>query len=114
MQMAAASREDVERVMDFFRIIEEFMEYGTHTPESDEVEEDSNDLTDEQFVELLRKKWGGRFQPPGVDGSWRRVVHGFQVVFDNCCDKESDVLALRKDWQEAFSSQSQAASGASP
>ena len=102
MRMAKASKEDIERCWAFFRFIEEFMEYGTHTPENDEVEEESVDLSDELFVEMLRAMWGGRFRPPGVDCSWSRVVHGCDMLIDNVCDPNVDYLDLRPDWAQAI------------
>jgi hypothetical protein len=102
MKMAKSSKDDVRKVIAFFRFIEEFMEYGTHTPENEEFEEDSIDLTDEQFVEMLRKMWGGRFKPAGVDCMWMPVVFGYDVLVENCCDDDSDVLELRSDWTEAI------------
>ena len=103
MKMAKASKDDIERCRKFFQFIEEFMEYGTHTPENDEVEEDSIDLTDEMFVEKLREMWGGRMaRRPGVDTSWNRVVWGCDMLIDNCCDPDADCLELRQDWAEAI------------
>lgn len=98
VKMAKASKDDIQHVIKFFRFIEEFMEYGTHTVENEEAEEDSIDLTDEQFVAMLRKMWGGRFQPVGVDCMWSRVVFGCDILIDNCCDPEADCLELRQDW----------------
>ena len=103
VKMAKASKDDIERCRKFFQFIEEFMEYGTHTPENDEVEEDSIDLTDEMFVERLREMWGGRMvRRPGVDTSWNRVVWGCDMLIDNCCDPEADCLELRQDWAKAI------------
>lgn len=97
MKMAKATPDDIQRVIDFFRFIEEFMDYGAYTPESEEVEEDSVDLTDEQFVEHLRKLWGRRFGPVKVDAAWSRVVFGFQVLLDNVCDPEADTLEWKPE-----------------
>ncbi len=93
--MAKASKDDIQKMVAFFRFIEEFMEYGTHTPENEEFEEDSIDLTDEKFVEMLRSLWGGRFKPAGVDCSWSRVVFGCDMLIDNVCDPNLDYLDLR-------------------
>lgn len=102
LKMAKASKDDIQKTIEFFRFIEEFMEYGTHTPENEDVEEDSIDLTDEKFVEMLRKMWGGRFKPVGVDCMWSRVVFGCDMLINNCCDPESDCIELRKDWEKAI------------
>jgi len=97
MKMAKASKEDIERCIKFFQFIEEFMEYGTHTPENDEFEEDSIDLDDEAFVEKLRELWGGRFKAAAVDCAWTRVVMGCDILIDNCCDPSSDVLEWKPE-----------------
>jgi hypothetical protein len=102
VKMAKASKDDIQKVIAFFRFIEEYMEYGTHTPENDEVEEDSIELTEEKFVEMLRKMWGGRFKPAGVDCMWSRVVFGCDFLIANCCDQEADCLELRQDWAKAI------------
>jgi len=98
MKMAKADKDDFEKVIAFFRFIEEFMEYGTHTPENDEEEEESIELDAEKFVEMLRKMWGGGFKPAGVDCSWCRVVFGAQLLIDNVCDPNADTL----EWKPQY------------
>ncbi len=99
IKMAKASKDDIHKMIEFFRFIEEFMEYGTHTPENDETEEESIDLTDEQFVERLRGLWGGRLgNGHSVDCSWSRVVNGCDMLIANVCDPDADTLELRQDW----------------
>ena len=107
--MAKASKEDIQKVIAFFRFIEEYFEYGTHTPENDEVEEESIELSESDFVERLSKlwaielsesdfvEWGGRFKPVGVDCMWSRVVFGCDMLIDNCCDPNSDVLEWKPE-----------------
>lgn len=98
IRMAKASQDDVDRVVKFFQLIEEYMEYGTYTPPNDEIEEESIELTDETFVEKLREFWGGRFTyGPGVDSSWARVVNGYAVLVDNVCDPDRDVLEYKPE-----------------
>ncbi len=97
MKMAKADADDFQRCIRFFQFIEEFMEYGTHTPENDDVEEESIDLDDEKFVEMLRKMWGGRFKPAGVDCAWSRVVFGCQILIDNVCDPNADTLEWKPE-----------------
>lgn len=94
MKIAKASKEDIDRCVKFFQFVEEFMEHGTHTPEGSE---DTIDLEDEQFIERLRKLWGGRFEPPGVDCSWRRVVFGCDILIDNVCDPDADTLEWKPE-----------------
>ena len=100
MKMAKASSDDVDKVIAFFHVIEEYMDYGTHTPENPDVEEESIDLDPERFVELLRERWGRRFGPCGVDAAWSRVVHGYQVLVDNCCDPNAETLEWKPEIAE--------------
>lgn len=80
------------------QFIEQFMQYGTHTLENDEIEEDSINFTDKVFVAKLREMWGGRMvRCSGVDTSWNRVVWGCGMLIDNCCGPESDCLEPRQD-----------------
>lgn len=102
MKMAKASKDDIQKTISFFQFVEEYFEYGTHTPENQDFEEDSVDLTEEKFVEMLRELWGGRFKPAGVDCAWRRVVLGCDMLIDNVCDPSLDHLDLRPDWAKAI------------
>jgi hypothetical protein len=100
MKMAKASKDDIQRCIKFFQFLEEFMEYGTHTPENDECEEDSIDLSPEEFTEKLRELWGGRFKPAGVDCAWTRVVFGCDILIDNVCDPNADTLEWKPEYAE--------------
>jgi hypothetical protein len=102
VKMAKASKDDIQKVIAFFRLIEEYLEHGTYTLESEEGDEEAIELSQEQFIELLRKMWGGRFRPAGVDCMWSRVVFGCDMLIDNCCDPASDCLELRQDWAKAI------------
>ena len=104
MKMAKASKDDIAKCRNFFQFIEEFMEYGTHTPENDETEEESIELTDEVFVHMLRTLWGGRFRPSGVDASWSRVVFGCDILIDNVCDPDADTLEWKPEYAEKLAS----------
>lgn len=100
MKMAKASKDDIQRCVKMFHLIEEFMEYGTHTPQNDEYEEESIELSDEDFVERLRAMWGGRFRPAGVDCSWSRVVMGCDILIDNVCDPDANTLEWKPEYAE--------------
>lgn len=100
MKMAKASEDDFQKTIEFLQFIDEWMEYGTCTEKSDGDDDDDHEpvkLTEEQFVERLRKMWGGRFRPPGVDCSWSRVVHGAKVLIDNVCDPDADTLEWKPE-----------------
>ena len=101
MQMARASKEEAERLIEFLQFIEEFMAYGTPTPKSGDEEADPIDIDDEEFLLKLRAMWGGPFERDRgkVDACWMRVVFGYLVLHDNVCNQESDILELRSDWK---------------
>ena len=105
MKQAKASEEDLDRTIEFFQIIEEFMDNGTYTAPNDTADDETRYLTDEEFVELLRKKWGGRFKPVGVDASWSRIVFGYQVLVKNACNPTLDYLEWREDIASFLQSQ---------
>jgi hypothetical protein len=98
VKMAKADKDDIDKCIKFFRFIEEFMEYGTYTEPNDEVEEESIELDDEKFIEMLRKMWGGQFKPAGVDCSWSRVVFGCDILIDNVCDPDASTLEWHPDF----------------
>jgi hypothetical protein len=104
VRMARATHDDIDRVVKFFQLIEEYMEYGTHTPQSDEFEEESIELTPDVFVHYLRTLWHGSSVEPSVDGSWSRVVNGYAVLVDNICDPNSDVLEYKPELAAKLSS----------
>lgn len=105
MKMAKASEDDIQKCIKFFQFIEEFMDYGTHTPENEDFEEDSIDLTDEVFVHMLRTLWGGRFRPPGVDCAWMRVVFGCDILIHNVCDPNADTLEWKPEYAEKLAAE---------
>lgn len=94
MKMARASAAEVDKCIKFFQCIEEYFERGTYTEHNTDNEQQ---LSDECFVELLRKMWGGRFRPQGVDCAWMRVVFGYSVLVDNCCDQNADTLEWKPE-----------------
>ena len=100
MKMAKASKDDIDRCRKLFQFIEEYMDHGTFTPENDETEEESVELTEDEFVRMLKGFWGGRFKPAGVDCSWRRVVLGCDILIDNVCDPDSDTLEWKPELAE--------------
>jgi hypothetical protein len=102
IRMARATADDVERVLAFMHFVEEYMEYGTHTPHNDDEEEESIVLDDSQFVEKLRELWGGRLSRRiGVDACYNRVINGYQVLHDNVADPDKDYL----DWKPELAKQ---------
>ncbi len=41
---------------------------------------------------IIREEFSRFTRRQNVMGSWRRVVWGFSILVDNCCDPDSDVL----------------------
>lgn len=97
LKMAKASPDDVQRVREFFQLIEEVFEYGTYTPESADEEGVSIHVDDHTLVALLRDRWADVQGRPLVSSAWSRVVHGFEVLVTNCCDPAAGVLEWRPD-----------------
>lgn len=93
LKMAKASKEDFERINGFFLGLEEMLENRRHAETGEWVE-------DEEIMEWIRDKWGMR--RAGVGTSWRRVVHGGEMVMDNACDPNCDVLEWRPDIEAAM------------
>ena len=83
MHMAKASEADLSTLRDFFNMLEEVIEYGTH--------EDVELRDPDSCWELVEEKWNSR---PGVGCSWRRVVEGCDMLIQNVCDPDVTHLAL--------------------
>ncbi len=92
VKMAKASPDDLKRVREFFQVIEEVIEWGTFF---NQYTEHSMEVSDEELVEKIREMWNER--GPGVGSSWRRVVTGCEVLINNCCDPDSDVLEWKPE-----------------
>lgn len=92
MKMAKASADDLRRVREFFEMLEEACEHGTYTADE---EAEPQKMSFRMLEDLMQNLWneGG----PGVGTSWRRVVHGCQMLIDNCCDPDADTLEFRPD-----------------
>ena len=109
MKIARATKEDFRLVVDFMNFVEEFMDYGTC---SDGDDEDSQEVSDERFVALLREKWGRRFGPALVDAAWRRVILGGQAAIENACDETLDHLDFKPEIKAAVEAFEKAKGGA--
>jgi len=81
LRMAKASADDLKRVRRFFQAIEEAMETGQGQ---------------DSVGRLVREHWRG------VDVAWERVLIGYAVLVDNCCDPNADTLEWRPDIEAAM------------
>ena len=98
--MAKASKDDFRRMRDFYLMLEEVIECGTHTPDDGEPVEATPGL----LWDLVHAAWGQR--GPGIGaGTWGRVVEGANMLIANCCDPVLDYLDWRKDVREWLESQ---------
>lgn len=97
MRMAKASKRDIDMTIEFFQLIEEFMDNGTVLKGEEE-----HDVTDEEFVAIMREMWGRRFGPCKVDAAWTRVVFGCSTLIDNCCDPSLDYLDWKPEYKAAI------------
>lgn len=73
MKMAKASDAEWQKVMDFVNKLEEMSGNWRNS--------------DKEIGEYVRLK-----MPP-----MQRVVYGYRVLVDNCCDPKSDVLAFKPE-----------------
>lgn len=81
MQMAKASNEEIQKVIDWANQIEEAQGHRFSL----------NGPTDEQCATLIRTA------PPLF-----RIVFGYQVLVENCCDPNKDYLDFKPKIQDAI------------
>lgn len=79
MKQAKASEADIQAVLDFFDDVEQWIEY---TERPDGVS---------SLGELVERAW------LAVGPAWRRVVFGYKLLLDNCCDPDAPTLEWRPD-----------------
>ena len=72
MKMAKASTEELRTMREFMEIFEDSLKHDKPL-----------DLHGSLFVD--------------VAACWRRVVFGYEMLVNNCCDPDSDVLEWRAD-----------------
>lgn len=85
VKMAKPSKEDFDRVLNFFQGIEMMLEEGA-VPLATDEDEPGEDATPERALDWLEEKW------KKVRMSWSRVLWAGKVAIDNCCDPDGDVL----------------------
>lgn len=83
MKMAKASEKDIENLREFLEIIEEY------------IEKAQMGVLDSEEEDILRNHIQENF-PNG----WRRVVSGYEVLFENCCDPTLDYLDFKPELKE--------------
>ena len=102
MKMAKASEDDVQRLVKFMEFLETYVEEGVDNrdPEID----DPPQIDDEAAMDIIREEFSRFTRRANVMGSWRRIVWGFSVLADNCCDPDSNVLEWSADLRKLIES----------
>lgn len=95
MKMAKASQEEMDRAMKLVRLLESTIDTRPFdTPQFPGTDEAEGDYFDEDDSDDLKKLVAQiRELCPGL----MRVVFGFHVLVDNCCDPTSDTLAWKPE-----------------
>lgn len=74
-RMARATEEEIRNLQQFFEELEQLVEEGMNTSE------DASTIVFDRF--------------PKLAGGWRRVLFGYEVLFENACDPSLDYLAWK-------------------
>lgn len=109
MQMAKASKEDIQKMIDFFSIWE-LMEEREWEIDSTDYEDELNeklapydyrkhrdsygDFEIQSVKDLFFQNWFGE-----MDFRWRRVVFGCDILIDNVCDPDKNILAFHPKFE---------------
>ena len=96
VKMARATEEDVKVLREFLEWLENYSEYGTDSRKEYDGDADSYPvIDDEAALEFIREQFSRFRRTRNVGMVWNRVVYGYSVLHDNCCDPEKDYL----DWK---------------
>lgn len=98
MTMAKASPEDLEGLHEVLQLVESFLEDG-HRPFTDDDEDEPPQLSDSEFVDLLREAFGTR------GFGWQRVYYAARMLIANACDPDQNHLAWRPDIERLLAGQ---------
>lgn len=100
MRMAKASQEEMDRAMKLVRLLESTIDTRPFdTPQFPDTDEEEGAYFDEDDRADLKKLVAQiRELCPGL----MRVVFGFHVLVDNCCDPASDTLAWKPELAAAL------------
>jgi|SRR6185369_3301398 len=90
MKMARASKHEIQACNAFAQNLESLIEYGMLA--DDNGDDAKPDWSDERLGKYVRA-WCEKY-------SLFRVVFGYQVLLDNCCDPDATTLEWRKDLAE--------------
>ena len=102
IRMATATKEDIKKLFTLYNVLENLQKYNARSLEDFEpLEEEEKRWISKIFVdgeievdELINYLHGLTY-------GFHRVVMGFQVLFDNCADKNLDYLDFNKSIKEA-------------
>lgn len=103
LRMATATKDDIKRLYLLYNVLENLGKYNaTSMDDFDHFEEDEkrqikrifnedDEIDSEELISYLH----------GLTWGFHRVVMGFEVLFDNCCDPSLDHL----DWKPKIKKQ---------
>lgn len=93
MLMARAPHEHLDRLRAFFQKLESAIE---GTPYEDDETVMMYPKDDESLAKLIRREWNA------VWNLWERILIGYEMLIENCCDQTVSHLAWRKDIEAAL------------
>jgi len=101
LKQAKATKKDIEDLCNFFNVIEEYLTCGDFSYENEQGELVSESITQDRFVEIIKQLWCGDWigRTTGISKIWHRIVLGYETLYDNACDPDSDFL----EWKPAIS-----------
>lgn len=91
LRMAIASPKEIDGSFDLARLFKETVDRRLWS--SPEIDGKEYDEDDQEYLQKFYEKC--KELSPGL----MRVVFGYQVLLDNCCDKTADHLTFRPDIQ---------------
>jgi hypothetical protein len=86
MKMAKAGDDNIRLMSEFFEFLERYAE------NAESLLDDEDGLDYEDVVDRINTEFSRLTRRATVAGAWRRVVWGFQILRDNCCDPDANTL----------------------
>lgn len=103
MKLSKATPAEIDKLEQFLAFIEEYLRDGTYSvrgEDGDITEDPPEELTPEQFVDLVQEKWSGL-------GSYAKITFGYRTLVENACDPDCSYLEWRPDIKAFLDAKSQ-------
>lgn len=98
MKMARATAEDVKILREFLEWLEKYCEFGVDaSKEYDEENGRFPAIDEEEALQFIRRQFYRYSRKKNVGHVWNRVVMGYEVLHDNCCDLEKNYLEWKPE-----------------